>query len=141
MKRIIIIFIILFFSRSSLSTPYFFVHHLNPVKSLSKDQIKQIFMGESFTWEDGKEIQVVDYKKEVEEKKTFMKDFLKVSPFYLYKKWIRASLQGNTLPIKLFGSHQEVVDFIETTPDAIGYMYLNEIKSDKIKIVPVKNND
>lgn len=118
--------------------PFFIVHKSNPVSTLSQAEVKKIFLGESSTWESSdEEIQVVDYKKGVKQKKEFIKNFLKVSPFYLYKKWIRASLQGDGLPVKLFESDKEAIDFIQQNPSSIGYIYNRIKKSEHIKAIKI----
>jgi ABC-type phosphate transport system substrate-binding protein len=137
MKRII--FIITFIlSLSAWAKPYFIVHSSNPVSALSQAEVKKIFLGESSLWENNEEeIQVVDYKKGVKEKKEFIKNFLKVSPFYLYKKWIRASLQGDGLPVKLFETDDQAIDFIKQNPTAIGYIYNRIKRTENIKALKI----
>lgn len=139
MKRIIAILI---FNLMPLSSPsgseiVIAVHQSSPRKSISLKEIKSIFTGEKSQWKNGKDIKVIDYKRDTHIKKVFCEKVLKISQVQLYKKWIRASLLGNSNEVVLVSSPQEVLNHLTNDPYSVGYLEKPQLKNSKLKKLKV----
>lgn len=113
------------------------VNGKSDVEKLSIKDIKSIFTGEKASWDDGKGIIVVDYKRDNKLKEVFCKKVLKISQVQLYKKWIRASLLGKANEILLVDNQEEMLKYLKRDQKSIGYLEntsLNEQAIRKIKV-------
>ncbi len=113
------------------------VNKRSPRKTISLKELKSIFTGEKAEWSDGENIKVIDYKRDTSIKKVFCQKVLKISQVQLYKKWIRASLLGNSSEIILVNGPQDVIGHLEQDPKSVGYLeksQLNNINLRKLKV-------
>lgn len=113
------------------------VNKNSPIKSISMKDVKSIFTGEKAKWSDGRNIVVVDYKRNVDMKKNFCEKILKMSQIQLYKRWIKASLLGKGSQIVLVSTQQEVIDRLNKDPESVGYVDRAEIKNSNLKKLQV----
>lgn len=122
-------------------TSYAFSHTViinseNTDTVLDKMAIKDIFNGDTLSWDDGSNIFVADYTANSEIRKSFSKLFLGLPPEKVYLNWIRISLSGKGAPPKIFHSEDEVIRFVEENPNAIGYIEkVPTVGSKSLKIV------
>jgi phosphate transport system substrate-binding protein len=113
------------------------VNRANPVDKLSIAQLARIYKGQQQQWPDGKQIIVVNRPVDSAVRKVFYQKVLASKPtqkFYLPNTPIpfRTIVQRSSLA---------TVKFVSNLPEAIGYLYLNELeldeKSKNVKIIRV----
>lgn len=91
------------------------------VTSLDKDDIRQIFLGQKTTWDDGSKITFV-VQDRTKAGIDFLKTFLqKTAPQY-DNYWKKQVFTGQGRAPYFFSSNQELVEFVSRTPGAIGYI-------------------
>lgn len=123
MKRIKIILLILVFL-----TPYvcegkiiIIIHPSSPRETITKQEIRNIFLGEKYNWEDGSRIKIAD-NLDKHTAELFYAQFVGKEISYVKKNWIRKMLHGSMIPPESFGSNQELIDFVAAQKKAIGFV-------------------
>ncbi|NUO20007.1 substrate-binding domain-containing protein [bacterium] len=91
-----------------------------PDKTLEKASLERIYLGKKSQWSNGTRIVPVVLKSGSTHT-AFVKRFLDrdVSQFSTY--WKQAVFTGRGMPPKAFDTEAEIVDYISSTPGAIGY--------------------
>jgi ABC-type phosphate transport system substrate-binding protein len=113
------------------------VNRANPVDDLSTAKLARIYKGKQQKWPDGRQIVVVNRPVNSAIRKVFYQKVLNGKPnqkFYV---------TGSPIPFRsiIQCSSLATMRFINNMPEAIGYIYLNELETDKsnrnIKLVGV----
>lgn len=91
------------------------------VSSLAQDDIRQIFLGQKTTWDDGtKIIFVVQDTTGAED--AFLRTFLQKTASQYDRYWKEQVFTGQGKAPYSFSSNRELVEFVSRTPGAIGYV-------------------
>ena len=105
--------------------------------SLSKNDVKYIFLGKKRSWDNGDHITFALHKKpEIQE--AFLHKYLKKNPYQFKNYWKQQVLTGKDAAPRSFKSDQEVVKFIAETKGAIGYVSAGA-KLDDVKMISVNH--
>ena len=120
------------------------VNSKNPVESLTKDELRRIYLGEMTGWDfadDRREnIILIDYKGEVEIGKKFYEIAVGMSPIKVRMKWLGKILNGEfkELPMST-DSERKLVRFVAGNVGAIGFLHIADLYSplDSVKIVKI----
>lgn len=135
MKSKLLIFVVF------LITPFLFASNLtvivnkaNPTSSISKNDLKKIYLGKKTTWENGNTIKVAALKKGNAHKE-FLKEIVKKAPSAFTLFWKKAVFTGTGNPPKFFDNEADLIKYVSETPDAIGY---TEVFEDSVKELTVK---
>ncbi len=107
-------------------------------KSVTDDNFDQNILSDIYTlnkqyWQDGSKVVVVDKKGEDQIKLEFYKR-LNLSISKLQKIWIRKQFSGKGQAPKTFKTQREIVNSIENTPGAIGYVHSDSI-SNNVRVI------
>ncbi len=107
-------------------------------KSVTEDNFDQNILSDIYTlnkqyWQDGSKVVVVDKKGEDQIKLAFYKR-LNLSISKLQKIWIRKQFSGKGQAPKTFKTQREIVNSIENTPGAIGYVHSDSI-SNNVRVI------
>ncbi len=107
-------------------------------KSVTDDNFDQNILSDIYTlnkqyWQDGSKVVVVDKKGEDQIKIAFYKR-LNLSISKLQKIWIRKQFSGKGQAPKTFKTQREIVNSIENTPGAIGYVHSDSI-SNNVRVI------
>lgn len=114
------------------------VNSNNSTVSLSKQECKNIFLGKKSTWNNGSPIIFVEPKPNSDLKQSFNTNFLDMPTADVQKYWVRETVRGNIPLPQTLGSATEIVDFISTNGNAIGYCDKADLQtSDKVKVVAI----
>jgi ABC-type phosphate transport system substrate-binding protein len=134
MKQFLIILIIAF----NIFSGELIIANVNGVKSLSKLEIKKIYLGKKMWWSDGTKIRLTTSNRELSD--LFMKKYLgrKYSQFEIY--WKQLSFTGRGMMPKSLPSQDKVIQFIKENPGAIGYVSDSTKVVDGISIISVIEN-
>lgn len=131
------VFYLMLFNMSVLSQTII-VNKANSVDGLSKAELHNIYLGNTSTWGNSKQIIIVDYIADNELRKNFSKDYLDLSPKRVSMIWIKASLSGKTVPPKVFHTEDEIIRFVSENEGAIGYLSKPRELPESLKIIRVR---
>lgn len=92
-----------------------------PTNSLSKTQLKDIFLGNQVKWPDNIQIKVVTLKKG-DIHKEFSKNYMQKSTSQFKMYWKKMVFIGKGSAPKKFESENDLVSFVADTEGAIGYI-------------------
>jgi len=107
-----------------------------PDTSLSKNDIKNIFLGMKTKWSDGHKITFVVLKgSEVHEE--FVKKYVRKTAFQFNTYWRKRLFTGKGKPPKSFSDEAALLKYIADTHNAIGYISTAS-KNDTVRVISVK---
>ncbi len=98
------------------------VSRANPVQSLSKSQVEDIFLGKSLAFPDGRRAVPVDQAEGSEERGRFYTEVLGRTAAQIRTHWSRLVFTGRGRPPRSVGSREELVQVIANDPQSIGYI-------------------
>lgn len=91
--------------------------------SMSKDKVKQIFLGKVVKWQDGSRIRFVTLKGDSH--KSFLKEYIGRSEAQYKTYWKKILFTGKGSMPKSFDTEQEMAQYVANTKGAIGYISKN----------------
>ncbi len=108
-----------------------------PVNSISKEEIKNIFLGNKDKWESGEAITFVNVSVEnIHEE--FTKNFVKKTPSQYISHFRKLVFTGKGQIPKSFDSEKDLIKFVSETNGAIGYVSKEAGSNiDLIKIIEI----
>ncbi|WP_233269020.1 hypothetical protein [Paraglaciecola sp. L1A13] len=106
----------------------------NPIDSLSKTQIIDIYMGRYNTFPDGVLAKPLDRVAGSPEKQRFYQELVSKSEAKINAYWARLLFSGRASPPSSFDTDDEMLNELKTTPQAIGYLLESEV-DDSLKVV------
>lgn len=98
------------------------VHPNNSVASLTPDEVSRIFLKRTRTWENGQSIQVVDLAPSSPVRASFSKSIHHRTVANVTSFWQQQLFSGTDVPPPERASETEVVAFVRSNPNAIGYV-------------------
>lgn len=104
-----------------------------PEGSISISKLDDIYSLRQKTWSDGKAIVPLALKSDNEVTQKFY-DALGSSSMEMKKLWMRAQLTGEGQPPEGMGSTDEILEKVESTPGAIGFVEASKV-SGKVKVL------
>jgi ABC-type phosphate transport system substrate-binding protein len=134
--RLVIFFTALVLNvRASSAEVYIIANASNPLKAISKNELKAIFLGEETFWKDGSKIKIVDNlnKKVAEE---FYSGYLGRKAEQIKKVWINLMLLGKMRPPESFRDQDELIDYVSSIKEAIAFV--SEVPKEKKQIIVLK---
>ena len=108
-----------------------------PVSTLSRDEIKRIFLGKQRTLRDGKVKISFAIQQKTEASRLFLKEYVQKNAYQYSIYWKKRVFAGKGKAPQSFTSDQEVVAFVSETPGAVGYVSMGTDIGDT-KIVQVQ---
>lgn len=92
-----------------------------PVSTLAAADLKQIFLGNKTTWDNGDKITFV-VQDGSDTSDTFLKTYVQKSASQYDNYWKKQVFTGKGKAPKSFSSEQELIQFVSQTPGSIGYV-------------------
>lgn len=105
-----------------------------PVASLSKEDVKRIYMGNMSRWEDGTRVNFVVLKDGTME--PFLSDYVGTSSAQFAQHWKRQVFTGKGQMPPMYDKSSDVVAFVANTPGAIGFVP-GGTRTDEVKVLGV----
>ncbi len=106
------------------------VHSSNPITTLSKAQVSKLFMKKVTKWEDGKKVLPVDQTEIRDVREDFSMKIYGKRVSAIKSFWQQMIFSGRAVPPPEKTSDIEVMKFVATNINAIGYVSVDvEIKS------------
>ena len=112
------------------------VNGSNNIKTLSKNELRQIFLGKIRVWPSGDEIEIATNVEEEGRLKEFTR-LIESTVLKFSRDWVRISLSGDAPPPVEVDSDDEMINFVSRKKGAIGFIG-SAVSSDKVRIVEVK---
>jgi ABC-type phosphate transport system substrate-binding protein len=109
----------------------------NPVSTLSRREIADIFLGRMIRFPDGREVVPVDQVENSAARDAFYLKFADKSPAQIKAFWSRIIFTGRGQPPPEVANGIEVKKFIAKHPDAIGYIE-QKLVDGSVKVVLTK---
>ena len=94
-----------------------------PETSMSKERVKNIFLGKVVKWQDGSRIRFVTLKGDSH--KSFLKEYIGRSEAQYKTYWKKILFTGKGSMPKSFDTEQEMAQYVANTKGAIGYISKN----------------
>ncbi len=110
------------------------VNESNSVSSLTKSQVSKIFMKKVVKWKDGQRIMPIDLKGS---RGVFAEEIHGRSEAALENYWKHMIFSGRGVPPVEVRNDSEVLGFVATNPNAIGYIS-SKIALENVKTLTVK---
>ena len=116
---------------------YIVVNTSNSIDSISLDQLNRIFSKKSKTFENGVPALPIAQKNSRQVTVYFNKVVMKKNAQQLKYYWSRKMFSGSSKPPKSLSSDTEVVKFVSSLKNAIGYV--SKLPEDNnVKVIPIK---
>ncbi len=105
--------------------------------SLTRAQLKDIFLGVEVKWQNGQKI-VLATLKGLPVHKTFLKEYIKKNPSQFKNYWRKMIFTGKgSLPQPL-QSENELIAYVAGTRGAVGYIS-SSIRPDSVKVISISD--
>jgi len=128
------IFLLLFFSSILPAQTIYIIANKNfPQKSLTKKEIKAIYLDKKH-YIKGKKLLPLNLSHDNPLRREFEKNILQKSRSYLQKYWLKAHYKGHRPP-KVLKSKASVISFVKKLENTIGYVDINISNIKEIKIL------
>ncbi len=105
------------------------------INSLTKEEVKNIFLGVTTKWPDKRKIYFVTMKGS-DAHKVFLKKYIRKSPSQFRAFWKKKLFTGKGKMPKMLNTEQEIVDYLAQTDGAIGYVS-SATPMDNFKVITV----
>lgn len=101
--------------------------------SISTDKLSQIYLLKANKWNNGTAIIPITLKSENETSKKFF-NVIGKSSMEMKKIWMKIQLTGEGQSPAGFGSEEEILEKVASTPGAIGFISIDKV-NDKVKVL------
>lgn len=98
------------------------IHPATAVPRTDRATIEEIYLGKKKTWSDGQPIVPVLLRETSEPSREFLMLFLGKSPEQYRAYWLKELFAGATSVPRTFDSPEKLLDFVASTPGAIGFV-------------------
>ncbi len=106
---------------ANAATPTLIVHPGVPEESLQDEDVQRIYLGKKSRWSDDTHIVPVMLKSG-SLRSVFLRSVLERNETKYNTYWKQALFTGRGIPPKELDTLQELIDFVASTPGAIGYI-------------------
>jgi len=113
------------------------VHPQNPVASVGRAFLADLYLKRATRWEDGELARPIDQRADSAARRVFSESVLKRSVAAVKRYWQQRIFSGRDLPPPELDGDEAVVSYVASHRGAIGYVSGNA-KLDKTKLVAVR---
>jgi ABC-type phosphate transport system substrate-binding protein len=106
-----------------------------PDDSLTRNDIKGIFLGEKVLWNNQQKITFVILKTKAHE--DFLEKYIGNTPAQYRNYWKKMVFTGKSKSPRAFDTAEEIIEYVANTGGAVGYIP-SEAYHDKVKIISEK---
>ena len=147
MKRVLTIWLTLaiavgmcftFPSAGSAGDVFIIAHKSVPVSSITKGEIKKIFIGKMTRWPDDKKINFVTMDPGETHNK-FLQNYIKRTPAQYNRYWKKQVFTGKGRKPKSFKTDKGVARYVASTEGAIGYVSDKNV-ANEVKVLSISAN-
>lgn len=116
------LFLLFAVPRSQAAGVKIVVHTTNALNSISKTKVADLFLERVTRWENGRTVTAVDQSEKSTARVAFSKELLGKEVVWVKSYWQKMIFSGRATPPAELSSDTQVLEFIRTNPDAIGYV-------------------
>ncbi len=98
----------------------------NRTDTISKEEVKAIFLGEKVSWKDGSRIKIAD-NLDKSAAREFYTLYVGKESSRIKRIWIKKMLRGKMSPPESFKNQEELVDFVANRKQSIGFISGGEV--------------
>ena len=110
------------------------VHPDNPISSMSKSQVIDLFMGKYVAFPNGEKAIPIDIEKPDDLKKNFYEQLVGLPLSRVNAYWSRIKFSGRARPPIGKNDYHDAINFLNSTPNAIMYIPKDQL-TDTAKVV------
>lgn len=121
MKKLIVILFLFMFISTAYGEVMIVSNKTVPNSSISKQDIKDIFLGKKLYWEDNTRI-IVATMTQSEANTTFLKTYLNQTAKQYDSYWEKKLFTGDKNAPKRFKTPKLMLEYIASTPGSIGFL-------------------
>jgi len=122
----------------SADEPVVIVNKENPVQSVSKKELSNIFKQKQRSWDSGGAIEVLNLSKGNPVIHEFTKKMLDMSVEDLEKYYLKNALSGKGQPPRTVDSPEKVKEIVGSNKDVIGYIDSKDVDH-RVKVLTVES--
>lgn len=130
-------------ANSAISQPDYFavVNAQNPIKEISIQELKKIYLGDSINWKNNDKLIMPAIYEDIDEKEfKFINEILDFSAAAYRSYWRKKVFTGEGIPPKKYTHNDEVIDYVKHNKGAIGIVTTNKINNNPdLKYVSIIN--
>jgi ABC-type phosphate transport system substrate-binding protein len=117
--------------------PAVIIGHPEIEDTLTRDEVKQIFLGRKTRWGDDNKIVFVIYnEKEVYD--TFLKEYVNKTIFQYTNYWKKQVFTGKGRMPKSFKTCEEVMEFVSATEGSISFVSAGDVDMNLVSILTIE---
>ena len=141
MQKIILILIVVFIlsGSSSFAQIAVIINKSVPLDKIERSKLLDIYTGDVRTWDYGESIIIFDLKKKTDTKMIFYR-YLGKTTSRMKSIWLKNMLSGEVEPPKTVTSEMEMLEKVEETKGAIGYISASKVTKNVKIICLIPNN-
>ena len=113
------------------------VNEANPVKSLTRAELRRIFMKQSRMWSHGEAMVPVDWDSTHYLRAVFCRDVLNRSVREMAEYWVQQSMTQGLTPPSTQRSARAVIRFVSSVPGAISYVAPSDV-DDTVNVISIR---
>ena len=113
------------------------VNGKNPVSSLPREQVSDMFLKKIDTWEDGTAVLPVDLVSRSPVRERFSREIHKKSVRMILNYWQKQIFAGRNVPPPWKMNDAEILDYVAANPGAIGYVS-GDADVGKVKVIKIE---
>ena len=115
------------------------VHPSNAMGTLTKAKVGDLFLKRVTRWENGRTVTPVDQTEKSAARAAFTKDLLGKEVQWVKSYWQKMIFSGRATPPAELSSDAQVLEYVRTNPDSIGYVDDSATLSGAVKVLTVTN--
>lgn len=112
------------------------------VKSMTKDELENIFLGKTTIWKDGKRIHIALNADNSEKTEEFFKDYIGKNKRRFKKYWLKLVFAGYGIAPKLFKDSKKAIEYTKSQDSVISFLTTNDLGNLKdVNIVSIDGKE
>lgn len=113
------------------------VNSANPTEDLSRQEVARMFLKQRARWDHGERVRPVDLSGSWKVRDDFSLAVFRRTTRDIEEHWKRMVFSGRDVPPPEKGSEQEILDYVELNPGAIGYLSRGTPLSRRVKVIEI----
>ena len=113
------------------------VNASNPVTALPKEEVAKIFLKKSLNWQSGGNVVAVELPMGAKAREAFAREVLGKTLPQLKSYWQQMIFSGKDIPLAEKPSDGDVVAFVRSNPNAIGYVSKTADVGRGVKVIAI----
>ena len=113
------------------------VNAANPVSSMAKEDVARLFLKKSINWQSGATVAAVELPMTAKAREAFARDVLGKTLAQVKSYWQQQIFSGRDVPLPEKPTDDDVVAFVRSNPNAIGYVSRGTEIGRGVKVVSI----